>query len=347
MTPFHGSLLLCSAALVLCTGCGAASQPASRTAYDLLGTTCTITVYDRLPPSVMDGAFARIRQIESRLTVSAEGSQIMAVNRASGLRPVQVSADVMEVLQAGLEFSRLGDGAFDITIGPLVKLWGIGTSAAGIPPQDAVHEALGRVGYRSLRLDPGSGEAFLSAPGMRIDLGAIAKGYAADEAARLLREGGVKCALINLGGNILTMGKKPDGKPWHIGIQNPEDPRGTYLGILTTGETSVVTSGVYERFFEQDGRRYHHILDTATGSPVSNGLTSVSIVTAASMRADGFSTLLFALGLRRGIEMAERTPGLDVIFVDEDRNAYVSGGILDRFEVTDKRFVKRPFSDAP
>jgi len=295
----------------------------------------------------MDGAFERIREIEGRMTVNREESEVIEVNKAAGLHPVKVSPDTMAVLQAGLEFSRLGDGVFDITVGPLVRLWGIGTDHARVPGSAEIHAALGLVGYRDLQLDASTGEAFLRTPGMSLDLGAIAKGYAADEAARILRSRGVKTALINLGGNILAMGGKPDGSPWRIGIQNPEDPRGTYLGIVRTGEVSLVTSGVYERFFELDGRRYHHILDTKTGYPVSNGLTSVSIVTALSMRADGFSTLLFALGPSRGMELAQRTPGIEAIFVDGERNVYLTPGIRGTFDLTDPRFTIRPGSPPP
>lgn len=295
----------------------------------------------------MARAFSRIRQIEDRMTVNRSESEVESVNRAAGLHAVRVSPDTMEVLQAGLEFSRLGDGAFDITVGPLVKLWGIGTEKARVPSPEEIREALGHVGYRSLKLDASSAEAFLLSRSMRLDLGAIAKGYAADEAARILRFEGVKTALINLGGNILTMGKKPDGSPWRIGIQNPEDPRGTYLGIVTSAETSVVTSGVYERFFERDGVRYHHILDTRTGFPVSNGLTSVSIVTAHSMRADGFSTLLFALGLEKGMELALRTPDIQAIFIDDRRSVYLTPGLRGSFELTDSRFTIRPVPASP
>jgi FAD:protein FMN transferase len=347
MNPGRSRLFLVGTAVLLAAGCQAAAKPASRTEYDLLGTTCTITLYDRLPSSKLDAVFSRLREIEARMTVNRNDSEISAVNQAAGQHPVKVSADTMAVLQAGLEFSRLGSGAFDITIGPLVKLWGIGTDQARVPAAEEIRKARSLVGYRSLQLDAASGEAFLRSPGMRLDLGAIAKGYAADEAARTLRSLGVKRALINLGGNILTVGSKPDGSLWRIGIQNPEDPRGTYLGIVTTGESAVVTSGVYERFFEQDGKRYHHILDTKTGFPVFNGLTSVSIVTPVSMRADGFSTLLFALGLREGMKLAELTPGLDAIFVDEARNVYVTPGIRARFQITDRRFTIRAESAMP
>ena len=185
------------------------------------------------------------------------------------IAPVAVSADTYSVIREAVAISRLGDGRFDLTVGPLVRLWGIGTDDARVPSPAEITAALGLVGWRDVELSEPDATVFLRRPGMAIDLGAIAKGYAADEAAAVLAAKGVKAALVDLGGNVLTLGAKPDGSPWRIGLQDPDPsvPRGSHIGIIEfEGSRSVVTSGTYERYFVRDGVRYHHLLDTATGS---------------------------------------------------------------------------------
>jgi FAD:protein FMN transferase len=321
---------------------GAAESPRSRTEVGLLGTSCTITIYSGYSEAALDASFARIAQIEERMTVNRDDSEVLRVNRAAGKRAVTVSADTFAVISRGLEISRMGNGAFDITVGPLVKLWGIGTAAARVPSVDEIRRALALVSWREVTLSPSDSSVMLRRSGMALDLGAIAKGYAADEVVRILREHGVRSALVNLGGNVLTLGAKPDRTPWKIGVQNPEEPRGTHIGIVDVGETAVVTSGTYERFFEKAGRRYHHILDTATGAPVDNGLAAVMIVTPSSTTADGWSTLVFALGLERGRALVEATGGeIEALFVTTSRDVHVTPGLRKRFRLTDPRFTLR------
>jgi FAD:protein FMN transferase len=319
---------------------GWSAQPLKRTELNLLGTTCEITLYAGGSDAALDAAFSRIADIEARMTINREDSEVIRVNNAAGLHAVTVTPDVFYVISRGLEFSTAGNGAFDITIAPLVKLWGIGTAAAHVPRSEEIRQALARVGYRNLVLSKKDSSAFLKKPGMGIDLGAIAKGYAADEVERILREHGVTSALVNLGGNVLTMGKKPDGSPWRIGIQNPEEPRGTHLGIVEVSAMAVVTSGTYERFFEQGGKRYHHILDTTTGYPVWNGLSAVTIVTANSTTADGYSTLVFTLGLEKGRKVVESTHGaVEAVFITDSHQIYVTPGLRSSFTITDPRFT--------
>jgi thiamine biosynthesis lipoprotein len=328
------------ALMLFCAGAGWAAGNRSRTEIDLLGTTCTITLYKGGSQAALDAAFARLAEIDARMTISKSESEVMSVNRAAGQRPIAVTPDVFFVIKRGLDFSGLSGGAFDITVAPLVKLWGIGTASARVPSAAEIRSALALVGYRGLALSEKDSTVFLKRAGMGIDLGAIAKGYAADEAVRVLGLQGVTAALVNLGGNVLTMGIKPDGTPWRIGIQNPEEPRGTYLGVVEIGALSVVTSGTYERFFEQDGKRYHHILDTRTGFPAWNGLSAVSIVTAESIVADAYSTVVFALGLQKGKKLIEATGGeVEAIFITDSREIYVTPGLRARFSLSDQRFT--------
>jgi len=278
-------------------GAFAAGAPLERTADNLLGTTCTVRLYTGGSAAALDAAFARIAQIEDRMTVSRDDSEVIRINAAAGRHPVAVTADVLEVIREGLRYSADGDGSYDITVDPLVKLWGIGTPRARVPAPEEIRRALGLIGWRDVVIDEAASTVFLRRPGMGLDLGSIAKGYAADEVARVLRASGVTAGLIDLGGNILTFGPKPDGSRWRIGIQNPAEARGTKLGIVEITAGSVTTAGTYERFFEKDGKRYFHILDARTGYPAWNGLAAVSVVAPDSTAADGYDTLVFTLGL--------------------------------------------------
>ena len=178
---------------------------------------------------------------------------------------------------------------------------------------------------------------------MGIDLGSIAKGYAADDVARILKEHGVSAALINLGGNVLTMGTKPDGTEWRIGVQNPDQPRGTHIGIVSMTGGSVTTAGTYERFFEEGGKRYFHILDARTGYPAWNGLAAVAIVSPDSTTSDGYDTLVFTLGLQKGREFVEKLHGaIEAIFITDHHEVYVTPGLRARFALSDPSYTMLP-----
>jgi thiamine biosynthesis lipoprotein len=329
-----------AALLILVAAFPAVADPLTRTVINLLGTTCEITLYAGSAASAFDAAFARIAEIDTAMTINKPDSEVVRVNKAAGLRPVKVAPDVYFVIKRGLEFSMLGNGAFDITVAPLVSLWGIGTAKARVPLPDEIRGTLALVGYRNLELQDAGSTVFLKKPGMGIDLGSIAKGYAADEAARVLAENGVTSALINLGGNILTMGKKPDGTLWRIGIQNPEEPRGTPVGIIELSRGSVTTAGTYERFFVSGEKRYFHILDARTGYPAWNGLAAVSIVAGDSLTADGYDTVVFTLGLNGGRALVAGAHGaIEAVFITEKREIYVTPGLRPRFTLSDSRFT--------
>jgi thiamine biosynthesis lipoprotein len=316
------------------------AAPLERTVFDLLGTTCTIRIYAGGDAQAMDAAFARLEQIDHLMSVTRDDSEISRVNAAAGRQTVKVSADVLAVAKIGLEYSREGDGAFDVTVEPLVKLWGIGTSAARVPGALEITAALAHIGWKYLQVDEKNSTLYLSRAGMGIDLGSVAKGYAADQAARILHDHGVTTSLIDLGGNILTTGRKPDGSQWRIAIQNPEEPRGTALGYVDITGGSVTTAGTYERFFEQGGKRYFHILDARTGYPAWNGLSAVAIVAPDSTTADGVDTLAFTLGLDRGMKLVEGSVGLvEAVFVTDARKVYVTPGLASRFTLTDPKFT--------
>ncbi len=309
---------------ILAASCSSDAAPATRERF-VLGTVCRISVYGADKPRAVAEAFARLADVEARMSANSEDSEIARVSAAAGGSPVAVSADSLEVLLAGLDFARRTGGAFDPTVGPLVKLWGIGTDAARVPSAEEIRAALDLVDYRDVEVDEGRREVFLKRKGMALDLGAIAKGYAANEAVAILRKGGAKRAIIDLGGNIYAVGSKGPGKPFRIGIQDPERKRNSYLGVMPAEDLSLVTSGPYERFFMQDGKRYHHILDARTGYPAESGLVSSTVICADSMLADCLSTSTFILGLEGGKALVESVPGASAIFVESSGEVVLVG----------------------
>lgn len=315
------------------------AQPISKSNY-LLGTEVQITIYDKQDESIIDKAFSRISEIESKMTINnAKTSEIIALNEAAGKEAVKVSSDTMDVLERGKYYSQLSDGRFDITVGPIVKLWNIGTEYAAVPDPKVLEQKRELIDYNKLQLDRENLTAKLDDPGMQVDLGGIAKGYAADEVAKILTENGVQHAIINLGGNVLTIGGNMSNEPWKIGIQDPFNPRGDFIGIIGVKDKTVVTSGTYERYFEQDGKRYHHILDPRTGYPADNELCSVSIITDKSIDADGNSTSILLLGLEEGMKFIEKEKGFEAIFITYDKKIYVTSGLKDNFILTSPDFT--------
>jgi thiamine biosynthesis lipoprotein len=281
--------------------------------------------------------------LAARSVAEALVSGVVAINEQAGIEPVKVRADLIEVLEKAVHYAELSDGAFDPTIGPLVKLWGIGTGVDRIPGDEEITDALELVNWRELVIDREAGTAFLCRKGMALDLGAIAKGYAGDEAARIAAEAKVKRAIFDLGGNIVALGwrsqKGKEALPWRVGIQNPLKERGVYIGVLPVHDKSVVTSGVYERNFELDGKRYHHLLSTTTGYPAENGLLSVTIAAKNSTDADALSTTVFTMGYERGKALIDSIPDTEAIFVFDNRDVIITDGLTGIFTLISDEFV--------
>jgi thiamine biosynthesis lipoprotein len=316
----------------------------------VLGTVCAVSLYDRGSPKIYREIFGRLREIENLMSVNIEDSDLERINRASGIEAVEVHPDTMLVLKRAVHFAELSGGAFDPSVGPLVTLWGIGSGADRVPGEEEIAAVLPLINWRDIVIDEDAATVFLRQPGMRLDLGAIAKGYAADEAAGIVRAAGIRRALIDLGGNVLVYGTKRDGSPWRVGIQNPVEGRGAYFGIaevqgtppssgLRSGITTMVTSGVYERFFEFGGQRYHHILSTRSGRPVDNGLLSVTVISGSSIDADALSTSLFALGYEKGSALAESLDAAEAIFVFADLSVRGTSGAFEYFNLTNGDFT--------
>ncbi len=329
------------ALIVVLAGCRSTSGPSTASEF-LLGTIISVAVHDEdYDEATTEAVFQRVAEIEARMSTSVEDydtTELLEVNRASGTAGVVVSRDTFTVLEAAAHYSRITDGAFDVTIWPLVTLWGIGTGEETVPSIDRMEAARDLVDHTRLSLRPTTREVHLATPGMGVDVGAIAKGYAADEAERILREAGVEKALLDFGGNILVIGSRPDGSPWRIGVQRPDAERTQFIGIVHAVDRTIVTSGPYERFFEQDGVRYHHILDPATGYPASSGLEQVTIIARRSMDADALSTSVFIMGIERGVALVESLEDVEAIFVTEDREVHLSAGVGTDFTLTDESY---------
>ncbi|AGK99905.1 FAD:protein FMN transferase [Desulfoscipio gibsoniae] len=324
-----------------CAGCSTTEKQEPYTARDFkLDTEIIITIEDSQAPKICSHILQRITQIEKKMTLFSNDSEIARLNAQAGLKSVEVSTDTHYVLSRAVFISTLTQGAYDPTIGPLVKLWDIGSGLATVPSATGIQKAKALVDYKSLQINNDSGPSVLvTRPGQVVDLGGIAKGYAGDEAKRILLEHGVLRGIINLGGNVMAIGSKKDGSPWRVGIQNPLAPRGTYLGIVYVTDKAVVTSGGYERYFIKDGRRYHHIIDPATGYPADNSLISVTVVTKMGIDADALSTGAYVLGLTEGMKLIDSLDGVEAIFVTNDKKVYISQGLKNNyFQLTDEDF---------
>ncbi|GHT86330.1 FAD:protein FMN transferase [Spirochaetia bacterium] len=315
------------------TGC-ALTEP-SQSEF-VLGTICRISLYEQGKPEVYRDIFRRFREIEDRMSVGLEQTDVARINANAGIGPVTVHEDVFEVIERAVYYAEISEGAFDPTVGPLVSLWGIGGDNERVPSREEIDAVLPLVGWRNIDLEKEHCTVYLKRSGMALDLGAIAKGFAADEAAEIVKKAGIKRAIIDLGGNILIYGEKKDKSPWRVGIQNPFDSRGAYVGIVQVGEKTVVSSGVYERFFEAEGVRYHHILSPFEGGPAQSGLLSVSIVTDRSMDADALSTAVFVLGYERGRALIESLEGVAGVFILDDMSIRLSGRL--DFILTDDKY---------
>lgn len=313
------------------------NQPVSKTDF-ILGTVVTIKIYDNPKEEIFSKVFDKLREIENIMTINSEKSEVIDINSKSGKEFVKVSDDTFYVIKKGKYFSELSKGKFDISIGPLVKLWNIGTEYAKVPTEEEIKDKKALVNYNKVVLNEGEKSVKLEEEGMILDLGGIAKGYGADEIINILKENNVNHAIINLGGNVFAHGNKPDGKPWKIGVQNPLSPRGDYIGIVNAVNQTVVTSGIYERYIEKDGIKYHHILDTDTGYPVENRLAGVSIIANNSIDADSLSTLAFVLGLDEGIKLIEDLDNVEAVFVTKDSEVYITSGLEGKFKLTDMKF---------
>lgn len=312
------------------------SSPISKTDF-FMGTVVKISLYDKKDENIISKAFDRIKEIENEVSINKEGTELVKLNSLAGKAPLKVKNDTYMIIKRGIEYSKLSQGSFDITIGPIVKLWSIGLPEAKVPTRGEINVKLKLVGYENIQLNDDK-SIFLRRPGMIVDLGGIAKGYTADEVVEVLKQNGVKSAVIDLGGNVFAMGSKTDGESWKIGIQNPFDLRGKIIGTIEVQNKSIVTSGIYERFIEKDGKRYHHILSPFNGYPYNNEIAGVTIVSDKSIDGDALSTTVFSKGLNGGMKFVKETKGIEAIFVTKNKDIYITDGLKNNFKLTNTEF---------
>lgn len=305
----------------------------------LLGTYVRIRVYDEGKEAALKPAFDRVKELGDKITINQKGSEIDEVNEQAGIKPVKVSDDVYTLVKRAYEYSQDSQGGFDMAIGAITQLWRIGFDDARKPSQEEIDQALKLVDYHKIELNDQEKTVYLKEKGMIIDLGAIAKGYITDEVVKVLKKQGVTTAIVDLGGNVYVLGHSPRGEnqDWTVGIQDPNMARGSVLGSIKERNKTLVTSGIYERYLEVDGKKYHHLFDPKTGCPFDNDIASVTIITDKSIDGDGLSTAVFSMGVKKGLEYVESelNNGTEAIFVTKDDKVYVTDPIKDTFKLSE------------
>ena len=327
--PLAALLLL--ALLAGCTSAPTQARPTAENTFFAMDTVMTLRLYEGGDEGLLDEAEDRVKELEALWSVTDEGSEIYTLNRDG---EAELSRSTADLLDTALGMCRRTDGALDITIYPVLRAWGFTTGEYAIPTEAELAALLSLVDYTKVEWD---GVRAALPEGMEIDLGSVAKGYTGDELSYLLKENGVTSAMLDLGGNIQTVGAKPDGSPWRVGVRDPEGDGN--IGVVEVVDQAVVTSGGYERYFEEGGVRYWHILDPQTGAPAHSGLISVTVVGDCGAVCDALSTALFVMGreeavdfwLRHGAEL-----GFELVLVEENGSVTITGGLEGRFTLSQK-----------
>lgn len=316
-------------ALLFLTGCSAESSPEPvQGTFFAMDTVMDFTIYGE--SGLIDQSESLIASLESLVSVTDTGSELYAINQTGSGTLTGKASSLME---QALEICRRTDGALDSSIYPIVRAWGFTTGSYQVPDEAEIQALLPLVDYRKIQYDAAAGDVTLP-EGMKIDLGSVAKGYAGQLVAQMLREHGVQSALLSLGGNVQTVGAKPDGSPWQIGIKDPQGEDA--MMALSVEDQAVVTSGGYERYFEQDGQTYWHIMDPSTGHPADSGLISLTIVGDEGVVCDGLSTALFVMGLEKAADLWAQSGDFEAVFVTASGEVYITEGLRDRFALTEQ-----------
>ena len=312
--------------ILLLTACssGNVSDNYEKTVF-AMDTVMTLQAYGPNAQKALDDVENEITALDQKLRRGSADSEIYAVNTAGS---AEVSEDTAELINDALSICASTNGAFDISIAPVMDLWGFYNGKFHVPSDTELSDTLALLDYNNVSVND---KTVLVSNGSQIDLGGIAKGYLSSQIIDIMKKNGVSSGIISLGGNVQTLGTKPDGSKWRVAIQDPDDDN-SYIGILSISDIAVITSGGYQRFFEQDGIVYHHIIDPFDGLPAQSGLKSVTIVSADGTLADGLSTALYVMGLDEGTAYWRTHGGFDVIFVTDDNRILITEGIKYFFE---------------
>lgn len=303
-----------------------------------MGTYYRIKVYASAnPQEVFQKARVELKRLEEKFSDYDLESEISRINQQAGLSKVKVSQETIDLLREAISISEKTEGAFDPTVRPLMEIWGFKEGKQSPPPSEKISETLQVVGWERLRI--GKEGVMLERKGMELDLGGIAKGYAVDKVVELLKEAGIRQALVEIGGELYCLGSGPGSNGWKIGIQDPQSAEGI-IAVLQVIDQAVATSGSYENFYIWEGKRYSHIIDPRSGFPVQNSLISVTIISSKCMEADAWATALFVLGWERAQEIVEKEEDLEAILIRERNGkmqAWVSSGLRERVELDEER----------
>jgi thiamine biosynthesis lipoprotein len=336
-TPSHFIVSVVLGLVALLVGCGSLSTRSEpvvvKRAQMHMGTLVTITAVaknEAVAQAAATAGFAEIHRLEELLSTWIPASELSRVNTSAGVMPVSVSPETLAVVQNALHVAEMTNGGFNIAIGPAVEAWSV-TDGQRIPTESELDELRPLVNLQAVHADVRAQTIFLEKSGMRIDVGGIGKGYAADQAVEALRRAGAIAGVVALSGDIKTFGRIPGGKKFPIGIQHPRQD-GSVLVWIDLQDEAISTAGDYERFFEQDGVRYHHILDPRTLQP-ARGCQSVTVITREGVWADGLDTGIFVMGAESGMRLVEALPDVEAIIVDAEGQLLVSSGLKQRIRL--------------
>lgn len=294
----------------------------------LMGASITLTIFHENAQNLLLQSEQLLHLYKNRFSANDVDSELMEINLQAGKKAVQVHPELFELIELGKKHSIAANSHLNIAIGPLVQTWRIGFSDAKLPSEEEIQRLLKITDPEEIVLNDSNREVYLSKEGMRIDLGALAKGYIADKLKEFLIEQGVQSGIIDLGGNILTIGENPTfHRPWRIGIQNPALDRGEHVAVIEVSDASVVTSGIYERQLVVDGKTYHHIFDRTTGYPMETELASITIVAKKSVDCEIWTTRLFGQNPYDIIEEIEQQPGLEAFVITKNQKMMYTSGI--------------------
>lgn len=316
-------LVLVYITCILLSGCSRNIEPISKSGF-YFDTVITVTLYDIEQVDLLDDCFTLAQKYENLFSKTIESSDIYKINHSNG-EAITVDKETLFLIEKAVSYAKLSDRTIDPTVLPLSDLWAFGKNET-VPDSKAIESALSKVNYENIIIDKATSTVILKNPNSGIDLGFIAKGYIADKMKEYLTSKGVKSGLINLGGNILTIGEKPNKTSYVLGIKKPFSKDNSTITNVSVKDKSLVTSGIYERCFYENDILYHHILNTKTGYPITNELLSVTILSDSSMEGDAYSTMCLCLGLKEGMELIEATEGLEALFITDDMKLHYSSG---------------------
>ncbi len=299
-----------------------------------MNTEISYRVFGNKTEQAITAMTAELSRLENKLSRFRPDSEVSNINQSAGLGHVKISPEMVEILSFAQLLSEISQGIFDITVAPLVDLWDY-KNAKNAPTKPKIRNILSKIDYHELVLKPKDRISGLSKRGQSIDLGGIGKGYASDRCLQIFQQYGISSAYISIGGNVSTLGNKPDGSLWRIGIQHPRDDR-RLIGAVSVSGKAVVTSGDYERcFFDSQNKRWHHILNPTTGYPAESGLISVTVVTDSAMIADALSTAIFVAGIDKGLGYRTQFPSTEVVIVDKNQSVFITQDLKDYFQEAD------------